>query len=50
MSEGVELSVHLEMLDIRHVVGLVATWLTNVVGDVSLLGYTLVSRRDRRDG
>ena len=33
-----------------HFVGLVETLLTDLVGDISLPGYTLVSRRDRQDG
>ena len=50
LSNHAELCVHLEMLGMPHFVGLVETWLTNVVGNISLPGYTLVSRRDRQDG
>ena len=47
LRNNAELSVHLEMSGMPHFVGLVETWLTNVVGDISLPGYSLVSRSDR---
>ena len=50
LSHHVELSAHLEFIGMPSFVGLTETWLTNVVGSISLPGYTLVSRRDRNDG
>ena len=50
ISHSAELSVHLELIGMPHFVGLVETLLTDLVGDISLPGYSLVSRRDRQDG
>ena len=50
MKNKAELLVHLEYIGMPSFVGITETWLTNLVGCISILGYSIVSRRDRCDG
>ena len=50
MKNKAELIVHLEYIGMPSFVGITETWLTDLVGCISIPGYSIVSRRDRCDG
>ena len=45
-----DLVVHLKLIGLPNFVGFTETWLTDMGGCIPLLGYTLISRRNRSDG